>query len=138
MASFDYGSFTYTILEDTTNVQVNGLATGGIVNDPTIPDTVTNGRTQYTVTQIKDNAFINNLNLTGTLTIPDSVTTIGDYAFYGCIGLTAVTIGDSVTSIGIAAFDNCTQLTGTLTIPVSVRTIGDYAFEGFDGGNHRK
>ena len=44
-------------------------------------------------------------------TIPDSVTSIGNRAFYGCTGLTSIEIGDSVTSIGENAFYNCTGLT---------------------------
>ena len=56
-----------------------------------------------------------------------SVTTIGRYAFYGCIGLTSMTIGNSVTSIGDYAFYFCSRLT-SVTIPNSVTTIGDYAF----------
>ena len=60
-------------------------------------------------------------------TIPDSVTSIGDWAFAQCTGLTSVTIGNSVTSIGEAAFWSCTGLT-RVTIPDSVTSIGDYAF----------
>ena len=59
--------------------------------------------------------------------IPDSVTRIGDRAFWGCTGLTSVTIPDSVTSIGDSAFRNCTGLT-SITIPDSVTSIGDGAF----------
>ena len=53
------------------------------------------------------------------VTIPDSVTYIGDYAFGDCSGLTSVTIGNSVTSIGESAFSSCSGLknityTGTI------------------------
>ena len=61
------------------------------------------------------------------LVIPNSVTSIGDYAFRGCSGLTSVTIGNSVTSIGAEAFMGCSGLT-SVTIPNSVTSIGDYAF----------
>ena len=61
------------------------------------------------------------------VTIPDSVTSIGSCAFYDCTGLTSITIPDSVTSIGNGAFYNCTGLT-SVTIPDSVTSIGDYAF----------
>ena len=44
------------------------------------------------------------------ITIPNSVTSIGDYAFYGCSGLTSVTIGNSVTSMGNGAFSYCSNL----------------------------
>ena len=60
-------------------------------------------------------------------TIPNSVTSIGDYAFFGCSGLTSVTIPNSVTSIGNSAFDGCTVLT-SVTIPNSVTSIGWCAF----------
>ena len=62
-------------------------------------------------------------------TIPDSVTTIGDYAFAICSSLTSVTIPDSVTTIGYGAFYYCRSLT-SVTIPDSVTTIGNFAFNG--------
>ena len=61
--------------------------------------------------------------------IPNSVTSIGNYAFEYCTGLTSVTIPNSVTSIGNDAFNSCTSLT-SLTIGSSVTSIGDYAFNG--------
>jgi hypothetical protein len=64
---------------------------------------------------------------TGNYTIPNSVTSIGEYAFSGCSGLTSVTIPNSVTSIGNYAFSNCSGLT-SVTIPNSVTSIGDAAF----------
>jgi len=67
-----------------------------------------------------------------TLEIPNSVTSIGDYTFQECSGLTSVTIGNHVTSIGKYAFDNCSGLT-SLTIGNSVKTIGESAFEGCGG-----
>ena len=62
-------------------------------------------------------------------TIPNSVTSIGDYAFCECSGLTSVTISNSVTSIGECAFASCSSLT-SVTIPNSVTSIGGYAFDG--------
>ena len=60
-------------------------------------------------------------------TIPDSVTSIGNYAFYYCNSLTSVVIPDSVTSIGNYAFAYCDSLT-SVEIPDSVTSIGNYAF----------
>ena len=61
------------------------------------------------------------------ITIPESVISIGDYAFSDCTSLTSITIPESVTSIGYCAFSDCTSLT-SITIPESVTSIGDYAF----------
>ena len=57
----------------------------------------------------------------------DGVTGIGAAAFYGCSGLTSVTMGSNVTSIGESAFRGCTGLTG-IVLPGSVTSIGEYAF----------
>ena len=62
------------------------------------------------------------------ISIPDSVTSIGDCAFYGCSSLTSVTIPISVTSIGDNAFYNCKSL-ANITIPDSVTRIERYAFD---------
>ena len=59
--------------------------------------------------------------------IPNSVTSIGDCAFYGCTGLTELTLPNSVRSIGDCAFYGCSGLT-ELILPNSVRSIGDIAF----------
>ena len=63
-----------------------------------------------------------------TYSIPNSVTSIGGYAFCGCSGLTEVTIPNSVTSIGDGAFLECSGLMA-VTIPNSVISIGDWAFD---------
>ena len=77
------------------------------------------------VTRI-DYAFGSCKNLTS-VTIPDSVTSIGDHAFNGCTSLTNKTIPNSVTSIGNYSFSGCTNLIN-ITIPDSVTSIGDNAF----------
>ena len=59
--------------------------------------------------------------------IPNSVTTIGKYAFSGCISLTSINIPNSVTTIGEDAFSNCHSLT-SINIPNSVTIIGEGAF----------
>ena len=72
------------------------------------------------------NLYLNN-NLVTALTIPDSATSIGNYAFYKCTWLTSVTIGNNVTSIGDYAFYICSSLK-SVTIPDSVTRIGMWAF----------
>ena len=69
---------------------------------------------------------------TGAVTIPSSlggkaVASVGYSAFYGCSGLTSVTIPNSVTNIGVVAFWGCSRLT-SVTMPDSVTSIGNYAF----------
>lgn len=66
------------------------------------------------------------INLTS-VTIPNSVTSIGNSAFYWCSGLTSVTIPNSVTSIGDWAFARCSSLT-SVSIPNSVTSIGNEVF----------
>ena len=64
--------------------------------------------------------------------IPNSVTSIGDYAFYECSGLTSMTIPNGVTSIGNYAFYECSGLT-SMTIPNGVTSIGESAFQNCPG-----
>lgn len=78
------------------------------------------------VTSIGNKAFYNCSGLTS-LTIPNSVTSIGESAFQHCYGLTSVTLSNSMTSIGDGAFYFCESLT-SVTIPNSVTSIGDDAF----------
>ena len=78
------------------------------------------------VTSIGEAAFDDCRNLTSVI-IPDSVTSIGGYAFYECTSLTSVTIPNSVTIIGNSAFEFCTSLT-SVSIGKGVTSIGNRAF----------
>ena len=83
------------------------------------------------VTSIGNYAFEDCSGLTS-ITIPNSVTSIEAWAFKGCKGITSITIPNSVTSIGDDAFYGCSSLT-SITIPNSVTSIGWSAFSGCSG-----
>ena len=68
------------------------------------------------------------------LVIPNSVTSIGKYAFSGCSNITSITIPNSVTSLGASAFAGCTGLT-SVSIPSSINSIGNYTFASCSGLN---
>ena len=89
------------------------------------------------VTTIGEEAFSNCTELKGSLTLSNSLKTIGNKAFYMCNRLNgSLTIPNTVTTIGISAFEKCTGFNGSLTIPHSVTTIGKSAFcncQGFKG-----
>ncbi len=80
------------------------------------------------VTSIGGAAFSGCSGLTS-ITIPDSVTSIGDDAFRDCSGLISVSLGNGVRRIGDSAFNSCEKLT-SITIPHGVESIGNYAFLG--------
>ena len=108
--------------------------------DIVIPEEVTYMSRTRKVTAIGKSAFFTttsrellieyNLELKS-VTIPNSVTTIGDEAFMNSWFLTSVNIPDNVTSIGMNAFAYCKELP-MITIPNSVKSIGDGAFSGCD------
>ena len=80
------------------------------------------------VETIDDYAFYGCSGLTS-LVLPNSVKTIGEVAFDGCLELESIEIGNSVETVGQSAFSNCSSL-ASLVLPNSVETIGDYAFYG--------
>lgn len=93
----------------------------GPVGAVTIPNTINKLR----VTSIETNAFAGSGLVN--VTIPGSIATIGDWAFYGCQSLTNVTLSDGVTNIGNYAFLDCPSLAG-ITIPDSVTNLGVESF----------
>lgn len=107
-----------------------------------IPEKVSYGGVDYDVTSIGGDVSYNGNSYLGgafrgctgltSVTIPNSVTSIGYGAFYGCSGLTSVAIPESVTSIGESAFSGCSGLT-SINIPNSATSIGESAFSGCSG-----
>ena len=101
-----------------------------------LPEFVHHNGVDYAVTEIGDHAFWQCYGLTGSLTIPNSVTAVGENAFCQCGFTGSLTIPNSVTTIGEGAFYYCCGFTGSLTIPNSVTTIGEGTFyncSGFTG-----
>lgn len=80
------------------------------------------------VTKIGDYAFYNCTNLTS-IELPSGVTEIGDYAFYNCTNLSSLTLPSGVKEIGFSAFQGCKSLT-SVTIPSGVKYISSFTFYG--------
>ncbi len=85
----------------------------------------------YGVKTVGDYTFDNSSSFNGSVTMPDTVTAIGKYAFSGCVGIKSVDLG-KVTSIDKSAFSGCTALT-VLVIPETVVSLGESAFSGCTG-----
>ena len=121
-------SITWT-LDDSGNLTLSGsgeMWNYGYVTSPFKDYGIKTVTIEYGITSIGDYVFRGCSGLTK-LTLPNSVTSIGDGAFCGCTGLTELTLSNSVTSIGDCAFYGCSGLT-ELILPNSVRSIGDIAF----------
>lgn len=140
----------YTVTEG--HLAVSGYDRAGFKGDAKIVSGITYKGNTYEVLEIKEYAFSGCRNLTS-ITIPNSVTSIGNYAFKDCKSLKSITIPNGVTSIGDYAFDGCTNISTveyrcpsvekwfysakeTITnviIGDEVVTIGNEAFDGFTG-----
>ena len=125
-ATYDFmvDGLYYSINNDNTSVTITDG--WGYSGDLVIPETVTYNGTTYSVTSIGDIAFCDCSIYS--VSIPNSVTTIGNNAFYGCYVLASIDIPNSVTSIGDRAFCGCTWL-ASVSIPNSVTYVGERAFE---------
>ena len=103
----------------------NGTLTITLYTGPPGPVVIPAKTNGMPINCIGESAFLQR-NITS-IVIPDSVTTIADFAFDRCYVLPTITIPDSVISIGKYAFATCTNLT-SIVIGKGVRSIGDYAF----------
>ena len=90
-----------------------------------VPETVTNNGTEYSVTKIGEYAFQG--SAVTSVSMPEGITSIDYNAFSGCQNLESVTLPESLTTLGSYAFSSC-KLLKSVTIPEGVMTIGDGAF----------
>lgn len=150
--TIDGYTFHFTLNLDTYTARVTKVTSQKTSYSITIPENVTYDEHNYSITSIGndyESSIVDSPSKVSKIIIPNSVTTIGDYAFYQCRGtitlptnliyignyafsssrLQKVTIPSGVTTIGDYAFSECTMLS-SISIPNSVTSIGDYAFSG--------
>lgn len=129
------GIYTFAVNADGSGATITGVTSQR--DFYVLPEEAVIGEDTYPVTAIGNGAFAGNRLITAYL--PDTVTTIGDNAFDGCVNLTSVTqLGSSdetmfpasVTSIGNYAFEGCGKLNVTFGAAKALTTIGDNAFYG--------
>ena len=133
-SEFTVGDLIYRVNDDQVSVTVIGHVDGyEATGDLIIPESVSFGGHDYTVTAIGESAFLYCFYLTN-LSLPNTLTTIEASAFAYCQGFTGdLVIPNSVTTIGYGAFQICSGFDGDLMIGSSVTEIGDYAFNSCDG-----
>ncbi|MBD5349734.1 MAG: leucine-rich repeat domain-containing protein [Bacteroides sp.] len=124
--TYEGKTLSYTVISEDNKTCSSYYIGNNLSGTLIIPEKVSDGTDEYTVISIEDSG-IRNCELLTSITLPETVTSIGDYAFIGNRGLIEVTFGNSVTTIGDHAFDDCYSLTN-VTLPNSVTEIGEYAF----------
>ena len=129
--SFTVGDLNYSVNEDEVSVTVRGHVNGTSASgELSIPETIIYNGDSYSVTGIRNQAFLGCSGLTGSLVIPNSITKIGEYAFKNCTGFNdTLTIGTAVNRIEEEAFAN----TGFTTVnfnPTNCTKMGYYREDG--------
>ena len=120
-------SLTYSYKSSSQSYSVTGYSNITASDKVVIPDKYNNGKNgEHPVPNIRNYAFSNCSSLTS-ITIPNSITSIGANAFNSCNSLTSIIIPSSVTSIGDSVFSFCSSLT-SITIPNSVTRIDNSMF----------
>ena len=124
--------FRYVLDSETKTATLLPKKNGQYSGDIVVPEKVKgNDGVEYVVTVFVDRCFEDCRGLTS-ISIPSSVTSLGNECFKGCRGLTSVTIPSSVTSLGEYCFYDCSGLT-SITIPSSVTSLRDACFDGCSG-----
>ena len=124
-ANYDFkdNGVYYKINGTTVSVTAGDTKYSGTV---TIPATITNSGTTYTVTSIASNCFYECTNLEE-VKLGANVTSIGYRAFYGCYNLTSINLNDKIKTLGERAFSGCTSLK-SVTLGANLTEMGTYAF----------
>ena len=125
---FEWAGIYYNItgnntVEVTYSDRNNNTYSGSV----SIPETVTNNGTEYSVTKIGEFAFQG--SAVTSVSMPKSITSMGKYAFSGCQNLESVVLPESLTTLGSYAFSSCKSLKA-IKIPSVVTTITDRCFSG--------
>ena len=126
--SFESAGIYYNItgnntVEVTYSDRDNNTYSGSV----SVPETVTNNGTEYSVTKIGEYAFQG--SAVTSVYMPESITSIGTSAFSGCQNLESVALPESLTTLGYSAFKAC-KLLKTIKIPSGVRAIPSSCFDG--------
>ena len=118
----DASGQTWTYTDNGTTITLTAVADKTIVVDAAnIPWTIAG----KSVAEVGEKIFDGYANLIGTLTIPDSVKTIGVAAFRNCTGLTAIASWGGVTQWGTAAFRGCNNMSGTFPDLSNATSLGE-------------
>lgn len=127
--TFDVNNIKYEVTGENTVAVISNSGDdtqhSTYTGDITIPATVENGGTTYNVTEIGAIAF--EQSTVTKVTLPTSITKIGNGAFYQCTTVTEIVLNEGLLEIDTGAFNDCTSL-AILTIPSTVTTLGRAAF----------